>query len=588
MNNNDHALSLSRETMNTKQPNAIAAALLATGSRNNGSSTAGETKRKISRTTLHLFTSIFLCSLVLIADQFIRLGHLSAQVDSKDDDYTNNLPELTRIDVPKREEQKPDKKLGWSLPDQGAKLTSEEFMESLQKRRLQSKLQVNTADKSPRRLQTPIFVLNLPKSGTETSRDYFSCGGYESSHTYVGQKRIGTCFYENMIKDQSIHSGLQSSKKRVPPLTGCSSLTKKFYIAKSDPLYGKNVTVEVYSDIGTPNPTCYYPTLHNGGLDYLYRHYPNATWVVFVRNEEDWYDSMMRWYNGSLLRQWKNACGFPGTNAAATEADWTNFYSRHTEKIRRFVLNHPTLNYIEVELENAHMTLSKYTGIESKCWRHCLPGRQDDDKCVEVGEKHSEKKTSKTKKNPMLKAKKNQTPKSLPGALNATKTKMDNSPPLNWTLPIVPAVRKNASEFMDELAALKHKQGMSLPWEVNPEVDGLKLPTPIFILNLPKSGTQTLTEYFKCGEVESSHTYVRLTRTGDCLRDNYLADVNSTGAYGVNPLRDCDKIIKMYHTPRNHPRFNQTVTVESYSDIGTPCKFMNLTISSSYDVCVYI
>jgi hypothetical protein len=479
---------------------------------------------------------------------------------------------VTRVDIiPNRKAQKPNK-LGWSLPDEGAKLSSEEFMKSLQKRRLQSKSHVNTAEKSPRRLKTPIFVLNLPKSGTETSRDYFSCGGYESSHTYVGQRRIGTCFYENMLKDHSVHNagvGVQPSKKRVPPLTGCNSLTKKFYIAKTDPRYGKNVTVEVYSDIGTPNPTCYYPTLHNGGLDYLYRHYPNATWVVFVRNGEDWYDSMKRWHKGSLLKQWKNACGFPGTNAA-TEADWTSFYSRHTEKIRRFVLNRPSLNYIEVELENAHKTLSKYTGIESKCWRHCLPGRQDDDKCVEIGEKHSEKKT--------IKAQKNQKSKPLAGALNATQTKMDNSPPLNWTLPRVPAVRKNASEFMDELAALKHKRGLSLPWEETPDVNGLKLPTPIFILNLPKSGTQTLTEYFKCGQVESSHTYVRLTRTGDCLRDNYFADVKSTNANGVNPLRGCDEITKKYHVPINHPLYNQNVTVESYSDIGTPCKFVDLTL----------
>jgi hypothetical protein len=526
-------------------------------------------------------------------------------LEVNDDDFTNNVPALTRVDVTDRKEKRfslrydnnhrqrgSKRKLEWSLPDKGAKISSEEFMTSLQNGRFNNHvdsrpLHISASESfdstsssaNTHRMSTPIFVLNLPKSGTESSRDYFTCGGYESSHTYVGNSRIGSCMFDNYWKDHSLTSVTVAKKsvtiqgtaieeslaRGVPPLQGCNTLIKKFYIPKTDPRYGKNVTVQVFSDIGTPNPSCYYPTLHNGGLDYLYRHYPNATWVLFVRNEKNWYNSMKRWFNGSLLQQWKTSCGFPG-KANPTAVDWTNFYTRHTERVRNFVSAHSSLNYIEVELENAHETLGKYTGIESKCWRHCLPGKDDDEKCVKISEKHPEKKAG-------TKAQKKA---NAAGVLSDTND-IDYSPPLPWSLPSVPAVRKNASEFMNELAELKRHKGITLPWkEVQSNyASRLKLPTPIFILNLPKSGTQTLTEFFKCGQVESSHTYVRLTRTGDCLRDNYLADAagessRSDQASGVDPLFGCDEITKKYHVPTNHPLFNKNVSVLTYSDVGVP------------------
>jgi hypothetical protein len=72
---------------------------------------------------------------------------------------------------------------------------------------------------------------------------------------------------------------------------------------------------------------------------------------------------------------------------------------------------------------------------------------------------------------------------------------IDNSPPLPWSLPKVPAVRKSSVEFMEELNALKRRNNIALPWEVHDDAtntttgsSSLTLPTPIFILNLPKTG----------------------------------------------------------------------------------------------------
>jgi hypothetical protein len=78
--------------------------------------------------------------------------------------------------------------------------------------------------------------------------------------------------------------------------------------------------------------------------------------------------------------------------------------------------------------------------------------------------------------------------------------------PLPWSLPY--RIRKSlpqqsSADFMNEIGGLKRSLNISLPWD-----DRSSLPTPIISLNLPKSATLTLYEYFKCGGLVSAHTFV--------------------------------------------------------------------------------
>jgi hypothetical protein len=58
----------------------------------------------------------------------------------------------------------------------------------------------------------------------------------------------------------------------------------------------------------------------------------------------------------------------------------------------------------------------------------------------------------------------------------------------------------------------------------------LKIPYPIFMTSLPKSGTTSLWRYFRCGEVNASHQYVtkqgerKATLAGVCIEDNIKQD----------------------------------------------------------------
>ena len=60
-------------------------------------------------------------------------------------------------------------------------------------------------------------------------------------------------------------------------------------------------------------------------------------------------------------------------------------------------------------------------------------------------------------------------------------------------------------------------------------VKELKIPAPVFVLSLPKSGTTSLYSYFNCGGISSSHTYVKnnqgkIIRLGQCMQKNFLAN----------------------------------------------------------------
>jgi hypothetical protein len=72
-------------------------------------------------------------------------------------------------------------------------------------------------------------------------------------------------------------------------------------------------------------------------------------------------------------------------------------------------------------------------------------------------------------------------------------------------------------------------------------LDKLKVPLPIYIPSLPKSGTTSLHRYFICGQVWTAHTYVntqdlKQMRVGECIQNNVLlgrAPLDNCGTYKV-------------------------------------------------------
>lgn len=268
----------------------------------------------------------------------------------------------------------------WTLPRPTPmrNQTSEEFMEDYIALKRKNNIPLpweeeeKYADKSVS-LPLPIIALNFPKSATLTMVAYFDCGGLTSTHTSTQDGRIAICMLENHMHD-------------LPPLNECDT-----YRPRVGNHYGEKVPIDFISDIGIQGPPCYYASVHDGGLENIAKHYPNATILLVTREATSWYNSMKGW--GSILIRWKKYCGFDGTlhdggnmkywrnmhrsiPKRREKEYWVNFYIAHTQKIREFAINHLSMTYVEVELENKNMgnILQKYTKISSECVMNCHPG----------------------------------------------------------------------------------------------------------------------------------------------------------------------------------------------------------------------
>ena len=214
------------------------------------------------------------------------------------------------------------------------------------------------------KLPLPVISLNFPKSATLTMRQFFKCGGVTSIHTSSQQGRLGICMMENMLADK-------------PPIENCDTHKRQ----------GKTDKIGFISDIGLQGPPCFYSSLHDGGLEGIAKYYPYSTILLVTRNATSWHKSIKKW--GTLLHRWGKVCKFDGSyhgeqvqhwnnlyQSESKEQYWADFYNAHTQKIREFVMNHPSLTYVEVQLEDPKMgeILEYYTGIPSTCVMDCHPG----------------------------------------------------------------------------------------------------------------------------------------------------------------------------------------------------------------------
>ena len=80
----------------------------------------------------------------------------------------------------------------------------------------------------------------------------------------------------------------------------------------------------------------------------MYQAYPYGTIMNVIRDARSWYQSASRWRG--ILDRWSKFCEyFPPEGSS--EEEWLDFYHWHTHLVRQFAKRHPTMTYIEVNLE---------------------------------------------------------------------------------------------------------------------------------------------------------------------------------------------------------------------------------------------
>ena len=163
------------------------------------------------------------------------------------------------------------------------------------------------------------------------------------------------------------------------------------YLSDEPPFRGCDLNLggqqfQFYADIGVAEPHCFYPSMHDGGLEHIAKFYPRATILLLHRKFEDWHESVLSW----IFDRWTKVCSFAGphsdkhtsSNVQCLHKDvtcWRSFYNAHTEKIQRFTIDHPSLTYLEVQLDRTTPSaLESYTGIPPNCFQDCHPKRPKD------------------------------------------------------------------------------------------------------------------------------------------------------------------------------------------------------------------
>jgi hypothetical protein len=204
----------------------------------------------------------------------------------------------------------------------------------------------------PKDITYPIFVASLPKSATTTSYKYLNCGlGDDEGRHYEIENDpnrhrtlVASCFYNNVQNNRSITENC------------------------GDYLHWSDIGAIYHLD---HRRHCYYPTLE-GGLEEIYKAHPYATIFLTTRDPVRWYESALNYYNTlSLWTQFCTGSGFP-SNASDVSA-WVDFYHNHTNLVRAFARSHPTMNYVEVKLEEEEellTTLQDHFGFSDTCWGH--------------------------------------------------------------------------------------------------------------------------------------------------------------------------------------------------------------------------
>jgi len=122
------------------------------------------------------------------------------------------------------------------------------------------------------------------------------------------------------------------------------------------------------------NFKCFLPGVH--GLENIAEHYPNSTVMMFKFDAEKWIRVNREFQTLSRMGAYCDGAPSParGADQHVTDAMWIKFHEDYLESIRAFAREHPSLTYIEVEVESKETPrmLEEATGLPANCYGHGL------------------------------------------------------------------------------------------------------------------------------------------------------------------------------------------------------------------------
>lgn len=219
--------------------------------------------------------------------------------------------------------------------------------------------------------ENPLFVLSLRNHLDLAIPRYFECAGYDSS----SMARYFTKPPKAGKREWEMGRFMQESMK------------KKRAILKNFPTY------QVYTDLHFWSPPdyrakakamCFDMVIFPGALEQLYKERPTATIINVVRDPVEWLDSLPK----QFPRFWSDWCNPSHNNTFPSAQEISNlddnprpmlgFYLQYQQRLRQFAKDHPTMNYIEINLQDSPQStaarLEQSLGIQSQCWIESVQG----------------------------------------------------------------------------------------------------------------------------------------------------------------------------------------------------------------------
>ena len=201
----------------------------------------------------------------------------------------------------------------------------------------------------------PIINMGLMKSGTTSIASYFQCGLPEDLSIFVTHY---DCFSYKKDQKLGIVARMACGVRLRNNLQGGRSV---FDGMDQFLVYAELDSIE--QNMGMTLPQWSY-------LMEIYEYFPQATWILNMRDPNKWLNSVNRWKD---LRERfvRNRYGYFWKGIGSTDEEMIEFYLKQAEKVRDFVRHHPSLTLVEVWIDdpNAGYVMEKAFGIDSnKCW----------------------------------------------------------------------------------------------------------------------------------------------------------------------------------------------------------------------------
>ena len=122
--------------------------------------------------------------------------------------------------------------------------------------------------------------------------------------------------------------------------------------------------------VGDRQRVCFFPQID--ALQQLHQYYPNATFLLNLRQPKHWLQSVKRWNNMRSRLVKCNISSLP-TGVGSKDIDMINWYTEHVQMISKFVQQHRSHRLVEVDIESA--TAGKFLNREfpfvpASCWTH--------------------------------------------------------------------------------------------------------------------------------------------------------------------------------------------------------------------------